>query len=114
MGLKAIGCVEAQRHHDDTVSVESRDFIASVDDVHPSCDAVRSHWRIENALHWRLDVTFREDESRIRRGNAPHNPGVIRHVAVNLLEREPSKLSARKKRPRAALDDHYRDKILMG
>ena len=112
--LKATGWVEAERHHGDTVSVESRDFIASVDDVHPLCDAVRSHWRMENALHWRLDVTFREGESRIRRGNAPHNPGVIRHVAVNLLEREPSKLSVRKKRPRAALDDHYRDKVLMG
>ena len=114
VGLKAIGCVEAERHHGDTVSVESRDFIASVDDVHPLCDAVRSHWRIENALHWRLDVTFREDENRIRRGNAPHNPGGIRHVAVNLLKREPSKFSVRKKRPRAALNDHYRDKVLMG
>ena len=113
-GLKATGWVEAQRHQGDTVSVESRDFIASVDDVHPLCDAVRSHWRMENALHWRLDVTFHEDESRIRRGNAPHNPGVIRHVAVNLLEREPSRLSVRKKRPRAALNDHYRDKVSMG
>ena len=46
--------------------------------------------------------------------NAPHNPGVIRHVAVNLLKREPSKLSARKKRLRAALNDHYRDNVLMG
>ena len=68
----------------------------------------------ENELHWRLDVTFREDESRIRRGNAPHNMGVIRHVAVNLLKRESTKISVRKKRIRAALNDGFRDKVLMG
>ena len=65
-------------------------------------------------LHWRLDVTFREDESRIRRGNAPHNVGVIRHVAMNLLKGEASKISVRKKRIRAALNDSFRDKVLMG
>ena len=76
--------------------------------------AVRSHWGIENELHWRLDVTFREDASRIRRGNAPHNLAVIRHVAMNLLKREPTEISARKKRIRAALNDSFRDKVLMG
>ena len=113
-GLKAIGWVESQRHQGDDVSVESRYFIASVGDVERLREAVRSHWGIENGLHWRLDVTFREDESRIRRGNAPHNPGVIRHVAMSLLKREPSKPSVRKKRLRAALNDRYRSKILMG
>ena len=74
---------------------------------------MRSHWSIENELHWRLDVTFREDASRIRRGNAPHNLGVIRHVAMNLLKREPSKISVRKKRIRVALNDDFRHNILM-
>lgn len=112
-GLKAIGWVRSQRHQGETVSVESRYFITSLDDVHRLRDAVRSHWAIENELHWRLDVTFREDHSRIRRGNAPHNLGVIRHVAVNLLKREPSKLSVRKKRIRAALNDRFQDNLLM-
>ena len=69
---------------------------------------------IENGLHWRLDVTFREDESRIRRGNAAHNIGVIRHVAMNLLKREKTKISYRKKRIRAALNDTFRHNLLMG
>ena len=106
--------MQSQRHQGETVSVESRYFITSLDDVHRLRDAVRSHWAIENEWHWRLDMTFREDESRIiRRGNAPHNRGVIRHVAVNLLKREPSKLSVRKKRIRAALNDRFRENLLM-
>ena len=50
-------------------------------------------------------------KSRIRRGNAPHDMGVIRHVAVNLLKREPTKISVRKMRIRAALNDGFRDKV---
>ena len=78
-GLKAIGMVESERHCGGRVSFERRYFITSLGEVKVFQQAVRSHWGIENGLHWRLDVTFREDESRIRRGNAPHNIGVIRH-----------------------------------
>ena len=113
-GLKAVGMVESERWRDGRVSIEQRYYITSLEDVESFHRAVRSHWRIENELHWRLDVTFREDASRIRRGNAPHNLGVIRHVAVNLLKRETTKVSMRKKRIRAALNDGFRDKILMG
>ena len=59
-------------------------------------------------------MTFREDESRIRRGNGPHNMGVIRHVAMNLLKGEKTKISYRKKRVRVALNDDFRAKLLMG
>ena len=59
-------------------------------------------------------MTFREDQSRIRRGNAPHNIGVIRHVAMNLLKREETKISYRKRKVRAALNDDFRDKLLIG
>ena len=99
---------------DHPISIEQRYFITSLDDVKLFQQAVRSHWGIENKLHWRLDVTFREDESRIRRGNGAHNIGVIRHVAMNLLKREKTKISYRKKRIRAALNDAFRDKLLMG
>ena len=113
-GLKAIGMVESERHSGGHVSIEQRYFITSLGDVKLFQQAVRSHWGIENGLHWRLDVTFREDESRIRRGNAAHNLGVIRHVAMNLLKRERTKISYRKKRIRAALNDDFRDKLLTG
>ena len=112
-GLKAVGMVESERYIDGRASIEQRYYITSLEDVKSFRRAVRSHWGIENELHWRLDVTFREDESRIRRGNAPHNMGVIRHVALNLLKRESTKISMRKKRIRAALNDGFRDKILM-
>ena len=113
-GLKAIGMVESERHSGGRVSFEQRYFITSLGDVKLFQQAVRSHWGIENKLHWRLDVTFREDASRIRRGNGPHNIGVIRHVAMNLLKREKTKISYRKKRIRAALNDGFRDKLLTG
>ena len=113
-GLRAVGMVESERWNDGRVSIEQRYYITSLEDVETFGRAVRSHWGIENELHWRLDVTFREDEGRIRRGNAPHNMGVIRHVAVNLLKRESTKISVRKKRIRAALNDGFRDKVLMG
>ena len=101
-------------HGKGKVSREQRYSITSLDDMELFHQAVRSHWGIENGLHWRLDMTFREDESRIRRGNAPHNFGVIRHVAMNLLKSEDSKISIRKKRIRAGFNDDYRSKVLMG
>ena len=112
-GLKGIGRVQSERHCGGRVSIEQRYFITSLSDVKSFQQAVRSHWGIENKLHWRLDVTFREDESRIRRGNAAHNIGVIRHMAMNLLKREKTKISYRKKRIRAALNDDFRDKLLI-
>ena len=105
--------VESERHGKGKVSREQRYSITSLDDMELFHQAVRSHWGIENGLHWRLDMTFREDESRIRRGNAPHNFGVIRHVAMNLLKSEDSKISIRKKRIRAGFNDDYRSKVLM-
>ena len=113
-GLRAVGMVESERYIGGRASIEQRYYITSVEDVGSFRRAVRSHLGIENELHWRLDVTFREDESRIRRGNAPHNMGVIRHVALNLLKREPTKISVRKKRIRAALNDGFRDNVLIG
>lgn len=73
---------------------------------------VRGHWGIENRVHWVLDVTFHEDASRIRTGDAPQNMGVLRHIALNLLRHEPSKGSLKTKRFRAALNDDYLARIL--
>jgi len=70
---------------------------------------IRGHWCIENQLHWVLDVTFGEDDSRIRKDNAPENLAVIRHIALNLLKLDRSSSSSIKgKRNKAAWDDNYR------
>src|SRR3712207_3681962 len=74
--------------------------------------AVRGHWGIENSVHWVLDVTFHEDHSRVRAGNAAQNFAVLRHIALNLLRQELSKGSIKTKRFRAALDDQYLRKVL--
>jgi predicted transposase YbfD/YdcC len=75
---------------------------------------VRSHWDIENAVHWVLDVTFGEDHSRMRAGHAAENMAVLRHLVRNLLEREQSQpgRSLKGKRLQAGKDHDYLLKIL--
>jgi len=75
-------------------------------------EVTRSHWGIENRLHWRLDVSMNEDQARNRTGNGPENLAVLRHMALNLLRKEPSKRSLPKKLRRAALSDTYLVKLL--
>lgn len=111
--LSAIGMVECTRQINDRVSVEHRYYILSFkQDVNRFAQAVRCHWGVENKLHWVLDVTFREDESRIRRGHAPANFNTIRQTCLNLLRREPSKISIKQKRFEAALNDTFRSKVM--
>ncbi len=77
--------------------------------------AARSHWGIENRVHWALDVAFREDESRVRVGDGAENLAVLRHFALNLLRQErTAKGSRATKRFRAALDDAYLLTVLAG
>jgi predicted transposase YbfD/YdcC len=74
---------------------------------------IRSHWGIENSLHWTLDVTFYEDKSRIRKDHSPENFALLRRLAINLLKQEKtSKQSLKMKRYRAAMDNNYLVKIL--
>ncbi len=70
-------------------------------------EATRHHWTIENSFHWVLDVTFREDDSRIRLGDSPQNMALLRHIALNILKRDPSKASLKQKRFRAGLDEPF-------
>jgi predicted transposase YbfD/YdcC len=114
-GLQSIGLVEAERHIEDQVSIERRYYLASVaSDVTQFAQAVRGHWGIENSLHWVLDVTFREDDCRIRKGAAPENFTVLRHMAINLLNRDASDTrSLAMKRRRAGWDNAYLARILL-
>jgi predicted transposase YbfD/YdcC len=111
--LQGIARVEGERHLGDRVSTEVRYYITSFgQDVGRLAEAVRGHWGIENSLHWVLDVTFREDDSRLRAGYGAENFAVIRHIALNLLKREPSKGSLKRKRYKAALNNESRSNVL--
>lgn len=113
-GLRSIGMVERECIQGDKISVERRFFIGSIPaDAKLFAKAVRGHWGIENTLHWRLDVCLSEDASRIRKGNGPAMMTCIRHLCLNLFEREGSKLSLPKKQNKAAWDDAYRAKVLL-
>ena len=112
--LKTIGMVQRERHLGDDISIETSYYISSLDtDAKRFAHAVRSHWGIENSLHWVLDVSFREDDSRIRKENAPQNFAVLRHMALNLLKKETSlKKSVKSKQLRAGWDNKYLEKVL--
>jgi predicted transposase YbfD/YdcC len=86
--LCSVGMVESERTLAGETSREIRYFISSLpgDDAKLFGAAVRRHWEVENNLHWVLDVAFREDDSRIRKDNAPANVAMLRHVALNLLK----------------------------
>jgi predicted transposase YbfD/YdcC len=114
-GLRSIGMVERISISGDQQSVEQRFFISSIAaDAKRFALAVRGHWGVENRLHWRLDVIFAEDASRIRKGNAPAIMTSIRHLCMNLFERASSALSLAKKRHKAAWEDDYRAKVVFG
>ncbi|MFT6918097.1 MAG: putative transposase YbfD/YdcC [Cognaticolwellia sp.] len=89
VGLTSIGMVESTRHIGDKISIERRYFISSLREVDALfAKAVRRHWRVENKLHWVLDVCFREDDSRIRRENGAENMATARHITLNMLRQE--------------------------
>jgi predicted transposase YbfD/YdcC len=111
--LQTIVRVERERHLPDKVERETAYYISSLQpNARPILDATRQHWGIENSLHWVLDVTFREDEARIRKDNSPQNFAVLRHVALNILKQDASKGSLKQKRYRAALDDAFLFQLL--
>jgi len=114
-GLRSMGVVEAERRIGTTRTVKRRYFISSLEsNAKQLLHAVRTHWEIENKVHWVLDITFREDDSRVRKGNGPENFAVLRHIALNLLRQETSrKLSIRAKRKLAGWDNDYLLKVLL-
>lgn len=113
--LKTLVRVQAERTVAGTTTVETRYFISSLPpDAAALLAAVRAHWSIENALHWVLDVAFREDYCRVRADHAPHNLAILRHIALNLLKQERSlKVGIKSKRLRAGWDEAYLRKVLL-
>ena len=117
-GLRTVLAVESIRsvHGTDKVESEIRYFLSSCrDDPAVLGAAIRAHWSIENAMHWVLDVTFREDDSRVRHRTAARNLALVRKIALNLIGRDRSSTaSVRARRKRAAWNDEYMFQLLAG
>lgn len=112
--LETICMVERERQFDNKTEYETSYYIGSIGNMAENfAKAIRGHWGIENSLHWVLDVTFREDESRIRKDLAPQNFAVLRHIALNMIKKETTlKKSIKSKRLRAGWDNDYLLKVL--
>ena len=114
-GLKAIGMIESTRIIKDRESKEVRYYIASIKpDVQLFAKAARGHWGIENSLHWVLDMTFNEDYSRVRDENAAENLAIVRHIAINAVQKSKHEFkgsSIKNIRKKAGWDNNLMDII---
>ncbi len=115
-GLSCFGKVTSTRTVGEETSVETRYFITSLPrKVKAFAHAVRAHWAIENTLHWSLDVTFREDDSRTRKGNAAANMAVLRRFVLSAIrhtEGIKKKISIKSKRKFAGWDHPFLLRVL--
>jgi len=109
-----LGRVESEVERDGNIQRETRYYVSSAAlSAAMFGRVVRAHWGIENNLHWQLDVSFREDECRVRTDHAPANLSVIRRFALGLLKRETScRRGIETKRLKCAASDDYREKAL--
>jgi len=107
-GLRAIGKVERMREtHGKTTRETAYYLLSTALSGERFLDVIRAHWGVENRLHWRLDVVMNEDQQRARLDNGPNNLAVLRHIALNVIQKEGSKGSLRGKLKRAAWDENY-------
>ena len=112
-GLKSIVVVESTREIGDKIEHETRFYITSLVLMASLLGPiVRSHWAIENSLHWVMDMIFRDDECRVRTDHAPANFTTVKHMALNLIRRAPGKHSFRLRRKVAAWDDDFLASLL--
>jgi predicted transposase YbfD/YdcC len=106
--------IDASREIKGVLTEETRYYISDEDVLKASYyqDLCRGHWSIENQLHRHLDVTFKEDMSRARTGNAPENLTTIRKFALQIISNAKDKYSMRKRLYKAALDIEYMKKLI--
>ena len=112
-GLRAIGKLVREREVDGKISTETAYYVLSTTlSAERFNQVVRSHWQVENRLHWRLDVVMNEDQARNRAGHGAHNLAVLRHLAINVMQKEGSGGSLRGKFKRAAWNESYLNSLL--
>ena len=113
-GLKSVVCVESSRWLNGKEQQTKRYYISSLSGCSAATMAhyIRRHWSIENQQHWHLDVTFSEDQCQVRKDQAPRNLTTMRKLALGLVSQEPTKMSLKRKRKKAARDDNYLLKLL--
>src|SRR3954447_388524 len=113
-GLTALAMVESVRETADKVEQERRFYItSSALTAEHLAPAIRDHWSVENSLHWVMDMVFRDDDSRVRTGNAPANLAAIRHMAQNLIRARKGRLSVKANLKAAAWDDSHLISLLI-
>ena len=115
VGLQRVGMIESERRlKGQPATTKRRYYLTSLaGDVERFARASRGHWGIENQLHWSLDVVFHEDDSRIRTDHAPENMTLIRKIVLNLLSKETSKGSKKRKRLKAGWDNDFLIQVLL-
>jgi len=108
-----IGMVASHTQRDGKTEHERRYYLSSARlDAETFATSVRAHWGIENRLHWVLDVVFKEDLSRLRRGHGARNMAIVRHFAINLLRKPDDRRSLKTRRKLAGWDPDYMHSIL--
>ena len=110
--LNSVGMMKSRIIQNEAETEETHYYISSLTDVNTFADAARSHWGVENSLHWCLDVTFREDSSRMRKDHSAENFAVVRHIVLNTLKNMPDKMSVARRRRHCAYDDAYLASVL--
>jgi predicted transposase YbfD/YdcC len=114
-GLRSFAVLESERIVGQTTTREQRLYISSLPpDAERLANVIRSHWSVENRLHWVMDVIFNDDQMRARTRHAAHNLAVLKHITLNLIRLDPVKRKGGVKARRliAATSDNYRAELL--
>lgn len=112
-GLAAVGKVIRVREIASKTTTETAYYLLNTPlSAERLNEVVRSHWDVENRLHWRLDVVMNEDQDRSRLANSPENLAVLRHLAMNVMQKDPTEGSLRGKLKRVGWDDAYLTSLL--
>ncbi len=113
--IQSIIRIQSTREIKENITVEDRYYISSLnkETAEKMLENIRSHWSIENSLHWVLDMSFFDDQSRIRKGNAPHAMAILRHVAYNLLQHvKREKQSIKSMRKMCGWDESFLENVI--